>query len=239
MSPKENTETMPTRKRAFLSGAGAMVPILLGDTPFALLAGIAAIKVGFTKLEALGMSYIVFAGASQLAAIELVGRHASAVVIILTALLINLRLGMYSASLAPHFAELPLGWRGILAYFLTDEGYALSISAYNDGRRQFKHWFYLGGSLLLWSVWVAGTLTGAIVGGHIPQGWSLEFAVPLTFLALLFPTISDRPTLLAAACAGALAIAAHGLPYNLGLLLATLGGILGGCLAEGRPNDAT
>ena len=228
---------MPTRKRAFLSGARAVSPILLGVIPFAMIAGIAAIKVGFTKLEALGMSYIVFAGAAQLAAIDLIGRHAPVAIVILTALIINLRFFMYSASLAPHFNGLPLRGRGLLAYLLTDQAYAISIAAYSGERRSLKHWFYFGAALTLWGVWQTSTAVGVFLGGQIPQSWSLDFAIPLTFLALLFPTIRNRPSLAAAISAGALALAAHRLPYNLGLLLAALGGIIVGCLAEGRGKD--
>jgi len=229
---------MSTRKQAFLCGAKAVTPILLGVVPFAMIAGIAAIKVGFTKLEALGISYIVFAGAAQLAAIDLIGRHAPVIVVILTALIINLRFFMYSASLAPHFSGLPLGGRGLLAYLLTDQAYAISITAYGGGRREFRHWFYFGAALMLWGVWQTATTVGVLLGGHIPQAWSLDFAIPLTFLALLFPAIKDRPSLVAAASAGALALAAHRLPCNLGLLLAAFGGIVAGCVAEGRGNDA-
>ena len=140
---------MPTRKRAFLGGARAISPILLGLVPFGLIAGIAAVKVGFTKLEALGMSYIVFAGAAQLAAVHLIGRHAPVAVVILTALIVNLRLCMYSASLAPHFNGLPLRGRGLLAYLLTDQAYAVSIVAYSGERRSLQHWFYHGAALTL------------------------------------------------------------------------------------------
>ena len=229
---------MATRKQAFFCGARAVAPILLGVVPFALIAGIAAVKVGFTRPEALGMSCIVFAGAAQLAAIDLLGHHAPLLVVILTALIINLRFFMYSASLAPHFEGLPLSGRGLLAYLLTDQAYAVSIAAYSGERRSRKPWFYLGAALTLWSVWQAGTLAGAFLGGSIPRTWSLDFAIPLTFLALLFPTLRSRPDLVAAVGAGALALAAHRLPYNLGLLLAAAGGIVAGCLAEGRNKDA-
>ena len=184
------------------------------------------------------MSYIVFAGAAQLAAIDLIGRHAPAAIVVLTALVINLRFFMYSASLAPHFNGLPLGGRGVLSYLLTDQAYAISITAYHSERRIHKHWFYFGAALTLWCVWQVSTAIGVFLGGQIPGSWSLDFAIPLTFLALLFPSIRNRPTVIAAASAGALALVAHRLPYNLGLLVAAAGGIVAGCLAEGRTKDA-
>ena len=230
---------MSSRKEAFLGGARAVAPIILGVIPFALIAGLSAVKVGLTKVEALGMSYVVFAGAAQLAAIDLIGRQAPLTVVVLTALVINLRFCMYSASLAPHFDGVPLRGRALLAYLLTDQAYAISIAAYAGGRDRFKPWFYLGAALVMWCVWQAGTLAGVLLGAHIPSAWGLDFAIPLTFLALLFPALKNRPAVIAAVAAGLLALAGHGLPYNLGLVLAACGGIVAGCLAEVRRSDAT
>lgn len=159
-------------------------------------------------------------------------------VVALTALIINLRFCMYSAALAPHFHGLPLYWRGGLAYLLTDQAFAIAITAYGQGRQSFKHWYYLGAALSMWGVWQAGTAAGVFLGTHIPKAWALDFAIPLTFLALLLPTLKDRPSILAAVSAGILALAGHGLPYNLGLFLAALGGIAVGCLADRRSRHA-
>jgi len=235
----ERSNRMPNRKNAFLGGAKATVPILFGVIPFALIAGISAIGVGFTQLEALGMSYIVFAGAAQLAAVDLIGQHASMPVIVLTALIINLRFCMYSASLAPHFKGLPLYWRGPLAYLLTDQTFAVCITAYVAGRQSFKHWYYLGAASTMWVTWQAGTAAGVFLGTRIPKSWALDFAIPLTFLALLFTVLKDRPAIVAAVSAGALALAGHDLPYNLGLFMAAIGGVVAGSLAfRGGKNAA-
>jgi predicted branched-subunit amino acid permease len=229
---------MPTRKAAFCAGAQAISPLILGVIPFALIAGIAAMGAGLSRVEALGMSYIVFAGAAQLAVVELIGQQAPATVIILTALVINLRFFMYSASLAPHLHGLPLTWRGGLAYLLTDQAFAVAIAAFHQGRTAFKHWYYLGAALTMWGVWQAGTAAGVFLGAQIPESWSLDFAIPLTFLALLVPSLKDRPAIIAAVSAGFFALIAHGLPYNLGLFLAALGGITAGYLADRRAKRA-
>ena len=223
---------MSTRKQAFFCGVKAVLPILLGVTPFALIAGLSAINAGFSKFEALGMSCIVFAGASQLAAVDLVSQNAPAVVIVLTALVINLRFCMYSASLSSHFNGLPLPLRGLLAYLLTDQAYAVTIVAFSNERKKFKHCFYLGAAIALWVTWQAGTTVGVFLGALIPSSWSLDFAVPLTFLVLLLSAITTRPAFIAAVMAGFLALAAHNLPYNLGFVLAALGGIVAGYLAD-------
>ena len=140
---------MSTRKKAFFCGIKATIPILLGVVPFALIAGISAINAGFTKAEAIGMSYIVFAGAAQLATVDLVSQNSPTIAILLTALVINLRFCMYSASLAPHFSGLPLSLRGVLAYLLTDQAYAISVIAFNNERKKNKHIFYFSAAITL------------------------------------------------------------------------------------------
>lgn len=229
---------MPTPKAAFFAGAKAICPLVLGVTPFALIAGIAAVGAGLSELESLGLSSIVFAGAAQLAMADLFGQQAPATVIVLTALIINLRFCMYSASLAPHFQGVPLAARGGLAYLLTDQAFAVALTAFGQDRKEFKPWFYLGAALTLWGVWQGGTAVGVFLGAQIPKSWALDFAIPLTFLALLFPALKDRPAIVAALVAGLLALAGHGLPYNLGLFLAATGGIGAGCLADRRTHDA-
>jgi len=215
-----------------------MSPLILGVLPFSLIVGVSSVGVGLSKFEAIAMCHIIFAGASQLAVVDLIGQHASVVVIILTGLVINLRFCVYSASLAPHFHGLPLYWRGGIAYLLTDQAFALSISAFEQDHKKLKHWFYLGVALSMWGVWHTGTMAGVFLGAQIPKSWSLDFAVPLTFLALLFPALKDRPSILAAVVAGLLALIGHVLPYNLGLFLATLGGITAGYLMERRTKNA-
>jgi predicted branched-subunit amino acid permease len=99
----------------FRAGVRVGVPIVLGIVPFGLVAGAGAVSVGIPALQAVGMSVFIFAGASQLAAIELVGRGAPAAVIVLTVLVVNLRMVMYSASIAPHFARQSAKWKAALS----------------------------------------------------------------------------------------------------------------------------
>ncbi len=231
-------KTMSSPKTAFIAGAQAMVPLTLGALPFAVIAGLSAVGVGLSKFAALGMSHLVFAGAAQLAIIDLISRQASDFVIILTALVINLRFCVYSASLAPHFQQLPLTWRSGLAYLITDQSFAISISAFDLNIKEFKHWYYLGGALTMWATWHIGTVAGVFLGAQVPKEWGLDFAIPLTFLALLFPAIKDSACLIAAAVAGSLALLCHPLPYNLGLFIATLAGIGAGYLVSRRKRHA-
>lgn len=220
----------------YRAGVRDALPLLLGIVPFALVAGIAAIEAGLSPAQAVGLSVIVFAGASQLAAIELLGETAPLAVVVGTAVVINLRMSMYSASIAPHFQHLRQRTRAILAYVLTDQAYALAVAEYaTDGETDRKR-YYLGVALTLWVVWQAGTVVGVVVGAQVPEEWGLTFAVPLVFLALLVPAMKDRPTTLAAVVGGAVAVVAAGLPFNFGLLAGAGSGIVAGLAAEAGEN---
>ncbi|WP_430503920.1 AzlC family ABC transporter permease [Haloparvum sp. PAK95] len=209
------------------------LPLHLGIVPFALVAGIAAIDAGLTPVQALGTSVVVFAGASQLAALELIGENAPLVVIVGTAVVINLRMLMYSASIAPYFAKYRQRTRAVLAYLLTDQAYALSIAEYRNAETDREPWrYYFGIAASLWVVWVIGTVAGIGLGAGIPDSWGLSFAVPLVFVAILVPAMKGRPQTVAAIVGGGVALLAASLPLNLGLLAGAVAGILAGTLWE-------
>lgn len=223
-------------RRDFLAGVRAVAPILVGILPFALVAGAAGVSAGLTAVQTVAMSVLVFAGASQLAAIDLFGRDAPVAVVVATALVVNLRHVMYSASIAPYFRRFsaPAKWLG--AYVLTDQAYALSLAEYRETTPETRSrwWFYLGTAATLWTVWQAGTAAGALLGAGVPDGLSLEFAVPLTFTALLFGAVDDRTTGVAAVCGGGIGAVAAPLPFNLGLVVGALAGVVAGVLVESR-----
>ncbi len=197
-----------------------------------MVAGVAAVGAGIPPIEALAMSVVIFAGASQLAAAELIGRNAPAVVVVFTVFVINLRMVMYSASIAPYFARQSAKWKGFLSYLLTDQAYAVSLLKFERNGDVSRRWYYLGIAVPLWVVWQIATVAGIALGSGVPDGWHLDFAVPLVFLAVLIPAVTDRATVAAAVVGGTVAIVANGLPYNLGLITAAVVGIATGLLVE-------
>jgi len=219
------------------------LPLLLGIVPFALVAGVAGVEAGLTPLQTIGLSVVVFAGASQLAAIDLLGRDAALGVVVLTVVVVNLRMLMYSASIAPYFRELSARVRAGCAYLLTDQAYALALARYvGDRDRETstrRPHYYLGVALTLWIVWQAGTVVGVVFGAAVPDSWRLGFAVPLVFLALLVPAVSDAPSLGAAVAAGAVAVVGAGLPFNAGLIVGAVVGVATGIALEGRGVGST
>jgi len=227
---------MQTRRTEFTNGVKAILPILLGVVPFALIAGVTAVNVNLTPTEGIGMSLIVFAGSAQLVGLQLIGADTPAFVILVSTFFINLRFFMYSASLGPHLQDHPVRERLPLAFLLTDQAYAVSIVSFNqeqdEGERPYRSFFYLGAGIVMWATYQIGTIVGVLVGAQIPESWSLNFAVPLTFMALVFMSLRDRPTILAAVSAGITAVLAKPLPYNLGLILAAIVGISAGVVAN-------
>ena len=223
-------------RSALLAGVRDISPILLGVVPFGLIAGVATISIGLTSLHAVGLSLIVFAGAAQLAALDLLGSNSPALVVLVTALIINARFVMYSASLGPHFRDLSTPRKVLASYLLTDQAFAFSINRYAtaDESASSRFAYYLGAAATLWITWQLSTAVGALLGAGVPESWSLDFAVPLVFLALLVPAVRDRADLAAALTSAALAIAGVGLPFNLGLLVAAAGGITTGVIVERR-----
>ena len=227
--------TYLTNKSELISGIKAELPILIGVIPFGLIYGVMALAVGMPASTAQAMSAIVFAGSSQFVSTQLIKGDAPVFVILMTVAIVNLRHALYSASLAPFLKPLKPAWKWALAYLLTDEAYAVSIVHYNqDGENQNKHWFFLGAGLALWMTWQLSTAAGLLLGAVVPSSWSLDFTLTLTFLALMVPTIRERASFAAAISAGVVAVLLVNLPYRLGLVIATLVGILVGSIVESK-----
>ena len=217
----------------WLDGVRSISPILLGVAPFGLIFGVTAANSDVPTLAAWASSFIVFAGAAQLSIIEVLGTGGAAIVAIFTAVVINSRHLMYSADMGRYTAGEPM-WRKIsMAYLLTDQAYLISTHRFREPRssESFSS-FYMGAALTLWATWQVTTTAGFVLGASVPESWSLEFAIPLVFLALLVVAVKDRPGLAAAVTGGVVALAAIGLPYHLGLVAGALGGVAAGVASE-------
>lgn len=225
---------MSSRQADFLAGVRDISPLILGAIPFGMVVGVGLVSAGIPAVHAVGMSVFIFAGASQLAAADLVGNGAPVVLVVVVALVVNLRFMMYSASLAPHFRRLAARWKWVLAALLVDMNYAVSITRFTDDDTVDRRWYYLGASLPLWTAWVLATAIGVVVGARVPDSLQLDFAVPLIFVALAVRAVEDRATATAALAAGLLAIPGLALPLESGLIAAAIGGIAVGMLVEGR-----
>ncbi|MEJ5202384.1 MAG: AzlC family ABC transporter permease [Anaerolineales bacterium] len=219
--------------REFAGGVRALSPILLGVIPFGLTTGIAVAQTGITVPDGAVMSVLVFSGAALLVALQLIQTGAPILITIASALMVNLRFMIYSASVAPHLKRLPRKWKLLLGYLLSDQAYAASIAHLeNNSGNGISHWFFLGAGLTMWFSWQISLVLGMLLGLSLPAEWSLDFTIPLTFLALAVSPIRDKSTALAALAAGVSVVLLSSLPYKLGIVAAGIVGIGVGILAE-------
>ena len=226
---------MNEKMLVFWSGVREEVPLLVGVFPFGMIYGALALKAGLGLAASQMMSSIVFAGSSQFIAAQLIHDAAPSLVIVLTIAVVNLRHMLYSASIAPYLEKLSIRWKVLLSYLLTDEAYApTALKFEREGASPLGHWFLFGAGLALWSTWQVSTGLGIFLGAVIPPAWPLDFALPLTFIALVMPALRSRPAIAAALSAGLVALLAYSMPYKLGLILAALTGIFIGTMLEAR-----
>ena len=226
---------MSANQKSFWAGVRAELPLLIGVAPFGMIYGVLALSAGLAPAPAQMMSSIIFAGSAQFITAQLVRDAVPGLVIVLTIAVVNLRHMLYSASVAPYLQALPMRWKVLLSYLLTDEAYAVTILNYErEDTEPNAHWFFLGAGLTLWTGWQISTAAGILLGATLPESWPLDFALPITFIALVMPALRDRSAVAAALSAGVVALLAYSLPYKLGLMLAGLIGIVVGTYLEGR-----
>ncbi|MGD8402240.1 MAG: AzlC family ABC transporter permease [Anaerolineales bacterium] len=229
---------MKENNKSFWAGVRAELPLLIGVAPFGMIYGVLAINAGLMPVPAQMMSSIVFAGSAQFITTQLIEDAVPGLVIVLTIAVVNLRHMLYSASVAPYVRALPMRWKVLLSYLLTDEAYAVTILNYEkEDANPSGHWFFLGAGLTLWTSWQISTAIGILLGATMPESWPLDFALPITFIAIIIPALKDRPAIAASLTAGVVALLAYELPYKLGLMLAGLLGIAVGTLLEGRKSS--
>jgi predicted branched-subunit amino acid permease len=225
-----------TARSAAWDGVRAIAPLLIGVVPFGIVASVAAVDSGIGAQGAFGFSTLMYAGASQLAALEVLARDAPPLVAVGTIAVINLRFVMYSAALAPHLSDVGLAPRLGAAYVLTDQAFAVSVTAYGRGALapRARLAFYLAAACVMWLSWQVATAAGVLIGGVLPEDLPFDFALPLVFMVLLIPAIEDRPTAAAAVVGGVVAVLGAGLPAGTGLLLGAACGIATGVVLAAR-----
>ncbi|MBU3000525.1 AzlC family ABC transporter permease [Roseovarius nubinhibens] len=228
---------MQTTKSPYWQGFGAGAPFVLILVPFSTLFGVVATEAGLSVLEALTMSLVVVAGAAQFTAVQLMSEQVPVFIVILAALTVNLRMAMYSASLTPHLGAAPVGLRALVAYFTVDQTYACSVAAYEanpDWQLRQKLAYFFGVATPILPAWLGFTLVGSLVGATIPESWALDFAIPITFIALVAPILRTRAHRVAALVAIAMSLALAWMPYSLGVIIAGFIGMAAGAEVERR-----
>ncbi len=228
---------MPTAtpKSAFWRGFSQGLPFVLGVAPFGLVFGVVATEAGFDLLKVMSMGVLVIAGAAQFTALAQMQDNAPVIMVLAASLAVNLRMAMYSASIAPHLGPAPLWQRAIAAYILVDNVYAMGIAEYEANPTRpigQKMAFYFGVAAPAWAVWYITTFLGAWFGQSIPPTFALDFAPAIVFLSVLAPMLKKLAHVAAALTSVSLALALSFLPFSSGLLIAAAAAMIVGALVE-------
>lgn len=228
---------MSSTRTAYRRGILAGAPFLVMAVPFGMLFGAVASEAGMDVFQAVAMSMIVVAGASQFSALQVLVDGAPFYIAVLTGLAVNMRMLMYSASLAPHFGKALKWHRVIAAYFLVDQSYGVAILELEkkpDMSVSAKLGYFFGAATLIFPVWYGSTLLGYLVGSTIPPEFALDFAVPIMFIALVAPSLRSIPHLVAAFVSVIVALMLAWMPYSLWLIIAALAAMIAGAETERR-----
>ncbi|NOD89234.1 MULTISPECIES: AzlC family ABC transporter permease [unclassified Ruegeria] len=224
-----------TSKSYFWKGFRDGTPFVFVAVPFGLLFGVFATEAGLDIVQTIAFSATVFAGAAQFTALQLLQDQTPTIIVLISALAVNLRVAMYSASLTPYLGATPLWQRACAAYLIVDQSYACSIVRFEkepDLTIPQRMAYFFGSVTPITPLWILATIIGAVLGAQIPESWALDFALPITFLAMVGPMMRTLAHVIAALVAIVVALLTVGVPYNLGLLIAGMAGMMAGAQAE-------
>ena len=224
-------------KSAYWRGFRDGFPFTIGAAAFALLFGVLATEAGLNLLEVMSMAVLVIAGASQFAALAQMQDAAPVIMVIAAALIVNMRMAMYSASIAPHLGASPFWQRAIAAYVLVDNAYAVGVTEFEakpEMTTSEKMSYYFGCATPVWVIWYSFAFIGAYFGRAIPPEFALDFAVPIAFLAIVAPMLRTLAHVAAALTSIVLALALAFLPYASGLFIAAAVAMVVGSEVERR-----
>jgi predicted branched-subunit amino acid permease len=215
----------PRQHESLFTGVRSMAPMLLAYSPYALVIGSAVARID-DPLAGWSGSWIIYGGSAHLAALKGISDGAFATAIAV-ALLVNLRLLVYSASIAPRWREQPVWFRVVGAAFLIDPTWALAEQhAATGASAESQRRFFLGAGITLGIWWVALIGVGAVIGDRLPHV-GLELVAPICLMSLIGPRIRNRSNRWAAVAAAGTALIASRAPAGTGLMLA----IVAGCVA--------
>lgn len=224
-----------TSKSYYWKGFRDGTPFIFVAIPFGTLFGVFATETGLTIVQTMAFTATVFAGAAQFAALQLLQDNTPTVIILASALAVNLRMAMYSASLTPYLGSAPLWQRAFAAYLIVDQSYACSIVRFEKEPHMTtpqRMAYFLGSVTPITPLWMLATFLGAVLGTKISESWALDFALPITFLAMIGPMLRTMPHVITALVAITVSLLTVAVPYNLGLLIAGCAGMMAGAQAE-------
>jgi len=215
-------------KSDFLAGARDTTPLIIAATPFAIIYGALAIANGVPEWVILAMSVLVFAGASHFIAVALIATGTPFSIIILTVFVVNLRHMLYSASLMTQLARVPQLLRIPMAFWMTDETFAIVKHRQSNEANQAGFIpYYLGSALFMYSNWIFFSWIGMAMGQNIPDiaNWGLDIAMVVAFIGIVVPALQKRADWACAITAAVSICFTYHWPHQTGLLFSSIAAI--------------
>ena len=218
---------MNNNLKIFLKGIKDVSPLMIPVVPFGIIFGVLAIELGFNGYTTMGMSIIIFGGASQIIFLQLFSAGASSLVILSSVGAVNSRHLLYGAVLSEYLSDLKMSWKIIISYFLVDQAFAVSNSYLKKSDDKNKHFHLFGAGVTCWTIWQITTLIGIILGSVIPDKLGLTFAIPLTFLALLVNDFRKLINVIVILVSGTIATLGYQIiPFKAYVIVASLTGLI-------------
>jgi len=203
-------------------------PFLIPVVPFGIIFGVLGMDLGIGPYMTLGLSIIIFGGASQIVLLQLFSGGASSLVILSSVGAVNSRHLLYGAVLSEHLSSLKLIWKIILSYVMVDQAFAVSNNYFKKNKKNTnKHYHLLGTGFTCWTIWQISTLIGIYLGSIIPEELGLTFAIPITFLALLINDFKKINNIIVMIVSGTIAtLGYHSIPFKAYIIVAALSALL-------------
>jgi len=216
-----HTDDHAARRAAFRAGALECAQLLPSYMPFGLVCGVAAVQAGLGEWGAVALAAFAFAGSSQAVLTQFLSSGAPLLIAVVSGLVVNLRMAVYSAAIAPRIAGATRKERLLWAAFLVDQTFISNEARHQRGEHnEHALAFYLGCAAVLWPWWILMNVVGAFAGAKLPASWQLDFTIPLSFVAMVVPLLKSRPQVVAALAGGAAGVVLYALPLKLGLIVA-------------------
>lgn len=220
-------------KNTIVSGFKKSIPVIIGYVPIGISFGILALNTDLSPYLIVGMSVFVFAGSSQLIAVNMLTAQAAIIPIIMTTFLVNLRHILMSASLSLHFKKTPSKLLPFIGFVITDESFAIGNTLLEEKKN--KGLFFLSMGLSAYLGWVLSSLIGVLIGRYILNFEIpvIDFVLPAMFIILLIMQIRDKMDVVVSITAAILSIIFFFIfPGNWHIIVATLSAAVIGVIVE-------
>ena len=214
---------MKTNFQVFSKGIIDVSPFMIPVVPFGLIFGILSIDIGFSPLATMGMSLIIFGGASQIILLQLFSGGASSFIIISSVGAVNSRHLLYGAVLSEYLENLSLIKKLLISYIIVDQGFAESNKFFKKNKsEQYLHYHLIGTGCTMWVCWQIATLSGIILGSFVPEELGLKFAIPLTFIAIVIQDLKKIDHLIVMIVCGLSSLLFYDAPFRSYIIISPI-----------------